>query len=365
MVQRRKQMAKEFSFPVFKTKIEGLSQPFALEDPVERRKYFELKAGKEIEKIREYLERGNFLAILLGPKNSGKGTYSKLFAEAIGGDRIRHISVGDIVRDVHAGFKDKKEEEKLAAFLRTRYRGALPLNQAIDALLGRSTSSLLPTELILALIEYEISKDEKKAIFVDGFPRSMDQISYSIYFRELMGYQDNPDFFVFIDVPETIIGERMKYRVVCPRCHAPRNLKLLRTKEIGYDKEKDEFYLMCDDPQCGHARMSVKEGDDLGIEAIRERIEADKAVMQTLLKMEGVPKVYLRNAIPVAEAAQAVDAYELTPSYEYTYDAREGKVRVKEIPWVVPDEDGVPSYSLLPATVVTGLIKQVPGALGI
>ncbi len=95
---------------MFKTKVEGHSEPFALEDPVERKKYFELKTGSEIEKIREYLRKGNFLAFLLGPKNSGKGTYSKLFAEAIGSDRIRHISVGDIVRDVHKSFEDETEK---------------------------------------------------------------------------------------------------------------------------------------------------------------------------------------------------------------------------------------------------------------
>ena len=40
---------KGFSFPIFKTKIEGVTQTFKLEDPVERRKYFEAKAGEEIE----------------------------------------------------------------------------------------------------------------------------------------------------------------------------------------------------------------------------------------------------------------------------------------------------------------------------
>ncbi len=358
-------MTKGFSFPVFKTKIEGLSQPFALEDPVERKKYFTLKAGDEIEKIREYLSHNNFLGFLLGPKNSGKGTYSKLFAEAIGPERIRHISVGDIVRDVHASFEDETEKGKLLTFLKARYRGALPLDAAIDALLGRSTSNLLPTEFILALIEYEISKDEKKAIFIDGFPRSLDQISYSLYFRELLGYRDNPDFFVFMDVPETIINERMQNRVICPVCHAPRSLKLLRTKEIGYNKEKKEFYLICDNPKCGGARMVAKEGDNLGIEAIRDRIEIDKTVMKTLLGMEGVSKIYLRNAVPANEAAEKVDMYEVTPEYSYVYNEKEGKVKVNETPWTVLDDEGVSSYSLLPAAVVVGLIKQIAKTLGL
>ena len=41
-----------FKFPIFKTKTEGVTRRFMLEDPVERRKYFDLKAGREIEKLR-------------------------------------------------------------------------------------------------------------------------------------------------------------------------------------------------------------------------------------------------------------------------------------------------------------------------
>ena len=92
---------KDFSFPIFKTKIPGVIERFMLEDPVERRKYFDLKAGREIEKIREFLRKNTFLGFMLGPKNSGKGTYVKLFMEALGGDRVAHLSVGDIVRNVH------------------------------------------------------------------------------------------------------------------------------------------------------------------------------------------------------------------------------------------------------------------------
>src|SRR3989344_3164759 len=112
---------KGISFPVFKTKVEGLTQKFTLEDPVERRKYFDLKAGKEIEKLREYLEKNTFLGFMLGPKNSGKGTYVKLFMEALGGDRVAHLSVGDIVRGVHKDLADKKKKEELVGFLQKRY----------------------------------------------------------------------------------------------------------------------------------------------------------------------------------------------------------------------------------------------------
>src|SRR3989338_11532251 len=134
-----------FPFPIFKTKVEGHSEKFMLEDPVERRKYFDLKAGSEIEKLRDYFSKGNtFVAFLLGPKNSGKGTYTKLFMEAVGGDRVAHISVGDITRAVHKDIESGKQEE-LIAFLRARYRGFITIEKAIDVILGRDTKTLLPT----------------------------------------------------------------------------------------------------------------------------------------------------------------------------------------------------------------------------
>src|SRR3989338_5188277 len=196
---------KGFSFPIFKTKMEG-SPKFQLEDPVERRKYFDLKAGPEIEKLRDFLRKNTFVGFLLGPKNSGKGTYSKLFMEALGGDRVAHISVGDIVRRVHKDIEGGKEKE-LIAFLRVRYRGFITIEKAIDVILGRDTKTLLPTEVILALVEREIDTIGRKGIFIDGFPRNLDQISYALYFRTLIGYRDDPDFFVFIDVPDTVIDE--------------------------------------------------------------------------------------------------------------------------------------------------------------
>ena len=354
---------KGLDFPIFKTKIDGQDQKFRLEEPAERRKYFDFKAGPEIEKLRDYLRSNTFVGILLGKKNSGKGTYSKLFMEAVGAEHIAHISVGDIVRDTHKEISNPEKEKALKEFLKKRFRGFISVEQGIDALLGRDTKTLLPTEFILALVERKIDQIGRKAIFIDGFPRDLDQISYSLYFRSLIGYREDPDFFTFISLPESIIDERMRYRVVCPKCQTPRNLKLLRTKEVGYDEEKKEFYLFCDNPLCGQARMVAKEGDNLGIEAIRDRIEIDDEVMRSLLTLEGVPKIYLRNAIPVEKAKDFVDDYELTPAY--SYERVNGEVKVIEKPWVVKDDDGVPSYSLLPQAVAVSLIKQMVSVLGL
>ena len=356
---------KDINFPIFKTKLESAKASFDLSDPIARKEYFSLKAGEEIVKLRKYLKDKTFVAYLLGKKNSGKGTYSKLFMEAVGQEHVGHVAVGDIVRDAHTGLEVPEKKSAMIEFLQKNYRGFHTVDELIGVIEGRDQSTLISTELIVALLKYEISQRSKKAIFVDGFPRGLDQIAHSMYLKELIGYRDDPDFLVFIDLPEAIIDERIKYRVVCPICKTPRNLKLLATKEVGYDEEKKEFYLKCDNPACAGARMVAKEGDSMGIEPIRARLETDDKIFRHLLKLQGLPKVFLRNSVPVAEAPANVDDYEITPAYEFERDPATKKVTVNQKPWVVADDNGQPSYSLLPAAVVVSLIKQVTKVLGL
>ena len=106
------------NFPLFKTKSPKGSPSFVLDDPLERRQYFDFKADREIEKLRDYLRKNSFVCFLVGPKNSGKGTYSKLFAEAVGPRYTRHISVGDVVRDAHKLLGGKKKDKELLEFLK-------------------------------------------------------------------------------------------------------------------------------------------------------------------------------------------------------------------------------------------------------
>lgn len=352
-------------FPIFKTKIDGVNQTFDLNDPVERRKYFELKAGPEIEKLKVYLEKNTFVAYLLGKKNSGKGTYSKLFMEAVGQDKAVHFSVGDLVRSVHEEIVDPKKKEELINFLKANYRGFMPIEEALETFEGRSTKTLLPTEFILALVKRAIAKFGKKALFIDGFPRDMDQISYSLFFRDLIDYRGDPDIFILINVSETIINERIKTRLICPKCKTPRNYRLLPTKKITYNEKENKFELRCDNPDCGDAVMVSKEGDDAGIEPIKERLTTDGKLIERAFSLHGIPKVLLRNSVPVEKADQYVDQYEITPGYSYAWDKENKKVRVIEDPWIINDDADVPSYSLLPAAVAVSMIKQMVKVLGL
>lgn len=350
-------------FPIFKTKTKS-NRTFNLTYAKERKAYFELKAGKEIKKLRNYLNKNNtFIAYLLGKKNSGKGTYTKLFMEAVDDKRVASISIGDLVRRTHQEMANENKKKELINFLEKNYRGFIPIKDAMQALLKRNTESLLPTEFILALVKKEIMTMKKKALFIDGFPRELDQVSYSLFFRDLIDYRTDPDIFVLIDVPESVISERMKWRVVCPHCQNSKNLKLYLSKEIKYDKKSKKFYFICDNPKCQKVRMISKEGDKLGIKPIRKRLKLDEELIKQALSLYGIPKVLLRNSIPVKEAKKYVDDYEITPEYYYKLDTKSKMVKITEKSWAVLDDEKVSSYSLLPPPVAVSMIKQMADIL--
>lgn len=353
---------KNLEFPIIGTKVKSLNKKFHLNSPEGRKIYFEAKVGDEIKHIRNFLRgRNTFIAYFLGKKGSGKGTYAKLLEEIFGSDKIAHVSVGDLVRDTDDwdNFKKSKTYDRLKRY----YRGYISFDEIVKSLSSRSTTKLLPTEFILALLKAHIDDLQGKAIFIDGLPRGMDQVSYSLYFRDIINYRDDPDFFVLIDIPEVVIDERIKFRVVCPKCQTSRNLKLLVTSKIGFDTKHNEFYLVCDNPECEGARMVRKEGDEKGLEPIRERLMNDEALIKTAFDLHGVPKILLRNHIPVAVAKKFYDLYEITPEYKFKWNAKKKKVEVIEKPWIVKDDNGVDSYSLLAPPVLVTLIKQMAEVL--
>jgi len=268
-----------------------------------------------------------------------------------------------MIRSFDEVIGDVEKRKEIVEFLEKNYRGRLPLEEIMKSWDNRSTKTLLPTELILALAKKEISKLGRKAIFIDGFPRDIDQVSYSLFFRDLIDYREDPDVFILIDVPTTVIDERVKFRVICPLCQTSRNLKLLATKNVEYENGK--FHLICDNSSCAGARMVTKEGDEQGIEPIRARLEKDEMLVKEAYNLKGIPKVLLRNSIPVDKTEELTDDYEITPGYSYEWDEKENKVITTEKPWEVKDDEGTLSNSLMPPPVVVSLIKQLVQTLGL
>ncbi|HBC72532.1 MAG: hypothetical protein UX91_C0003G0081 [Candidatus Amesbacteria bacterium GW2011_GWB1_47_19] len=357
---------KGLEFPLVGTKVAGLTKKFDLTDLHSRREYFEAKTGKEITKLKDFLETGVFMAFLVGKKASGKGTRAGMFAEVFGWDKVALISAGDIVREVHGELKTASGRKDVQDYLEKNYRGYISVNEGIKAILGRSQDRVsVPDEIMLALMKREIAKHPGKAIFVDGFPRTLDQISYSLFFRDLARFRDDPDVFILIDTPLSVIDERIKYRVVCPKCKISRNIRLHITRDIDYDSDSGNFVMHCDNPSCQRAVMIAKEGDNLGVEPIKGRLETDEKVLRSVLGIHGVPKVTLRTHVPVEKANSLFDEYEFTPEYVLSKDLKSRKVRVDEKIWVVKDDNDVASYSLVAAVDVVLMIKQLADILGL
>ena len=111
--------------------------------------------------------------------------------------------------------------------------------------------------------------------------------------------------------------------------------------------------------------MVSKEGDELGIKPLKKRLVLDEELMEKAFSLYGIPKVLLRNSVPIKEAEKFVDDYEITPEYTFEWSEKEKKVKIKEKPWIILDDEGIPSYSLLAPPVVVSLIKQIVEVLGI
>jgi len=350
-------------FPLFNTKKLSDGKTYNLNDPLQRKEYFAARIGREVEEIKTYLDKNTFIGFMLAKKMAGKGVYSKMFEEVVGGDRLAVVSVGDVIRNVHAKLETPNGYAEVKKSVSKYYRGLMSFDEAARALLERSSARIsVPTEFLLALLKWEISKMGNKALFVDGLPRSLDQISVSLYFRDLINYRDVPDFFVLIDIPEAVIDGRIRYRRVCPICKTSRQLKLLPTKFIKYDQKTKQFYMLCDNAACSGYNKEVlveKEGDSAGIVLIKDRLDSDAKLMEMALKLEGIPRVLLRNSVPVKEAPKYCEEYELTHSYSYKYDKSTGKLTSKSEKWIIKDDEGVDSYSILSAPVVVSMIKQI------
>ena len=78
----------------------------------------------------------------------------------------------------------------------------------------------------------------------------------------------------------------------------------------------------------------------------------------------GFPR-FLRNSLPQNIAKNYVDDYEITPEYHYSWDEKNKRVKIQEKPWIIPDDERKPSYSLLAPPVVVSLIKQTVKVLGL
>jgi len=326
-----------------------------------RRIYFDEKVGEEIKLLKKYFKDNSFVAYLMAPKMAGKGTYTKMLEEVIGKGYFETVSVGDVVREAEKEYTEQGENSEVYQYVKKHYRGFLSLEEAFESMARRSTATVMPTEFVLTLVKRKIDKSEGKTLFIDGFPRKVDQVSYSLYFRDLINHREDQDIFILINIPIAIIDARIKNRRICPKCQSSRNTTLFPTSDVRVD-EKGEIYMMCDNPECEPVRLVAKEGDEQGIGLIEDRIISDLELMELARKMYGIERIELYNALEKEKAFDYVDEYEITKETSYKVVGKELK---KEEKLLVVIDDDREYYSLYPAPVVVQLIRQLVKVLGL
>ena len=144
------------------------------------------------------------IVILLGAPGSGKGTIAgKLAAEH---DNLKHVSSGDLLR------------------------GAVAKGTAagVEAKGYMEKGNLVPDALIAQMIKDVVAETTGDVtMLLDGFPRNLAQAKI----LEEMGAPVKSA--VLIDVPDSIIQDRIAGRRTCPKCKAGYHVRNLPPKVEG------------------------------------------------------------------------------------------------------------------------------------
>ena len=177
--------------------------------------------------------------ILLGPPGAGKGTQANFIKEKFG---IPQISTGDM--------------------LRAAVKAGTPLG--IEAKKVMDAGGLVSDDLIINLVKDRLKEDDCKSGYMfDGFPRTIPQ-------ADAMKDAGVPiDFVLEIDVPDSVIVERMSGR----RAH----LASGRTYHVKYNPPKVEGK----DDVTGE---DLVQRDDDKEETVKKRLDVYHAQTKPLVK---------------------------------------------------------------------------------
>ncbi|MCL5795087.1 MAG: nucleoside monophosphate kinase [Patescibacteria group bacterium] len=223
---------------------------------------------------------------------------------------------------------------------------------------AKDTSTLLPTEVVMALIEKAVKDNQGKSVIIDGFPRSKEQVAMALRMQKDFEAKKVPSVFVEINCPEEILIRRYIDRRVCPICQTPRNIKLLLTKEIEFDEKSGEFHLICERPECKRARFIQKQGDQDGIGKVKERQKKVQEMIDEIKKQTPHLHIAVHNAVALEEAHKH-DMADFTEEAELFWDKDKKEVVKKFKPMVAIDEHGRKVHSRWPEPVVVEMVDKL------
>lgn len=180
------------------------------------------------------------IVILLGAPGSGKGTVAGALAD--GNASLRHVSSGDLLR---------------AAVAKGTAAG-------VEAKGFMEAGKLVPDSLIATMIKDVVAETQGEVtMLLDGFPRNLAQAEI----LEKMGAPVKAA--VLIDVPDSIIQDRIAGRRICPKCKAGYHVKNIPPKVEG----------VCD--KCGE-KLVIRKDDNP--ETVKDRLSVYHAQTEPLIK---------------------------------------------------------------------------------
>lgn len=186
--------------------------------------------------------------IIIGPQGSGKGTQADLLGPKIGAIKL---STGDLFR------KHIAEET--------------PLGRKVKDILA--SGQLVSDDITLAMVEEQLDRfasDGVQGVIFDGFPRTASQAQGLDAL--LAGRDQAIGAVIELQVPESVLIERMSGRRVCADCGTGYNLAFQTTVRPG----------TCD--KCGGELL--QRPDDMP-DAIRKRLQLYEDVTKPLLAFYG------------------------------------------------------------------------------
>ncbi len=162
--------------------------------------------------------------VILGPPGAGKGTQAEYIVKRY---NIPHISTGDIFRE---NIKNNTELGKKAKSYMDK-------------------GLLVPDDLVIALVEDRLNKDDaKEGFLLDGFPRTVAQ---AVSLDSILDKNDDKLTKVInISVDPEILIERAVGRRVCKICGMTYHVKFNPPKEEGVcDKDGTKLIQRDDDTE--------------------------------------------------------------------------------------------------------------------
>ncbi len=184
---------------------------------------------------------------IIGPPSSGKGTLARELSKKL---NYQVITTSDLLKK-----RAEKDENFRKIWEETLKEG-----------------KLMPTELVSEIIENEIKG--KQNLILDGSPRTL---------YEANVLKDYIDVVIFIKVHKEILIEKMKNRLVCPKCGRSYNTLNLK-KEIEGIKYELPPVLPKEDMLCDNCKVKLI-----------KRIEDEEKIFEKRLKE------YEKHTLPIIQ----------------------------------------------------------------